>query len=207
MTILSTEVHEEDILRLEGVLFKVVGVNLHTGGGKSGAMVHAKLRNLDTGHVSERRFATTERLEKMDIQRVEVQFLYAEGENLVFMDQASYEQYTLRQTVIGPASRFIKEGTLLDLIMHDGKPISVDFPSVVELKVVSTGAGLRGQGDTTYKEATLENQMTVMVPQFIREGDVIHVNVETGEFMDRIREKTGPEKQVFKAEKPTVKKT
>ena len=196
MTALSTEIHAEDVVRLEGIFYKVVSVNLHAGGGKTGSMVHAKLRNLETGHIAEKRLATTERVDKIQVERMDAQFLYAEGENFVFMNQSNYEQLFLKQTVIGPAAKFLKEGVSLVLEMHDSKALAIDFPKSTEFKIISAGSGLKG--DATYKEATLENGVTVMVPQFVREGDVVRVNVATGEFMDRVREKTGHEKQVYK---------
>ncbi|MBI4063142.1 MAG: elongation factor P [Elusimicrobia bacterium] len=204
MTVLSTELREGDIVKVDGVNFKVVSANLHTGGGKTGAMVHAKLRSLDTGHAVEKRLATTERLEKLDTERVEVQFLYEEGENLVFMNNQTYDQLQLKSASIGAAKPFLKEGAGITIHLYQDKPIAVDFPQEAELKVTSTGAGLRG--DSTFKEAVLENGVTVMVPQFIKEGDRVRINVETKEFMDRVADKAGAAKQVYKPpEKPKTK--
>ncbi|MBI4369701.1 MAG: elongation factor P [Elusimicrobia bacterium] len=196
MTTPVTEVKTDDVVRLEGVLYKAVFMNLHAGAGKSGSMLHAKLRNLDNGHLIERRFNPTDRIEKMAIDRVKMQFLYEEGDNLVFMNQESYEQVSLKRAAIGAARAFLKEESVLPVQLHEGAPIAVEFPEEVELRVASTGEGLRG--DATFKEAVLENGLTILVPQFVREGDTIRVTVETQEYRDRIRERTGQEKQVFK---------
>ncbi|MBI2070476.1 MAG: elongation factor P [Elusimicrobia bacterium] len=205
MTVLSTELKESDVIRLDNALCKVVAVNIHTGGGKTGAMVHAKIRNLDSGQTVERRLSTTDRIEKIDVERIQVQYLYPDGDNLVFMNASNYEQLPLARVAVGAAAEFLKEGDSIAIEMFEGRPVGVDFPHVVEAKVASAGSGLRG--DTTYKEATLENGMTVMVPQFVREGDMVRIDIETKEFVDRVREKTQSHKTVFKpAEKPAVKK-
>lgn len=204
MTQPASELHARDVLSLEGGFYKVLSVNLHTGGGKSGAMVHARLRHLETGNISEKRFATTEKMETIPVEFVHMQFLYAQDEDMVFMNPASYEQYTLKKTAIGPGAIFLKEEDTIDVEMFEGKPLGVSLPETLILKVASTGEGLRG--DATFKEAVLDNGVTVMVPQFVREGDMVRLNVETREFVDRVREKSGPEKQTYKPTKQEPKK-
>lgn len=190
MTTLSTEIRENDVLRLENNLHKVIAANIHTGGGKTGAMVHLKLRHLATGHVTERRFATTEKVERLDIERLEMQYLYGDGDTLYFMNPANYEQLSLKKHSVGGAALFLKEESRVQVELYEGAPLAINFPIVVEVVVASTGAGLRGQGDSTYKEAVLDNGLTVLVPQFIKEGDAIRVEVETQRYLERVRKET-----------------
>lgn len=176
------------IVRLEKDFYKVLEAVLHSGGGKMGSMVHAKLRNLGTGHVAERRWAPDEKVDDVPVERAKMQFLYAEGDSCHFMNPETYDQMPIGKNTIGPAARFLKENDLIEVEFYEGKALSVHYPAVVEVSVASTGVGLR-QSDSTYKEADLENGMEILVPQFVETGDRIHVEVETGKYVDRVHEK------------------
>lgn len=190
----STDVRAGDVIRISGTLFKVQEINLHAGGGKSGSMVHAKLRQLGTGQLSEQRFATTDKLDKLEVERVPMEYLYHEGDEMVFMHPTSFEQCRLPKQAVGDAAVFIKEGTTISVELLDEKPIALDLPESAELTVKSTGTGAKG--DTAFKEAELENGITVKVPPFIKEGDTVRISIETREYMDRVHDKQ--EKAVFK---------
>ncbi len=187
MAVLVTEVRAGDVVRLEGALCKVLAMNMHMGSGRSGAMVHIKIRNLESGSTIEKRLATSDKLETLPTERIHMQYLYTENDLAYFMNPDTYEQISLKKQVIGGAGLFLKEEDKVSLEMFDGKPITVDFPAIVEARVASTGAGLRGQGDSSYKEATLDNGLTLMVPQFIKDGDIVRVEVETQKYVDRVR--------------------
>lgn len=177
------------VVRLENEFHKVVESITHSGGGKAGSMVHAKLRNLSTGHISERRFNPDEKLDDVPVTRARMQFLYREGDSFHFMNPETYDQIPIQKSVIGPAAAFLKENDEIEVEFHEEKPLSVLFPAAVELGVSSTGAGLRGRGDSPFKEAALENGLTVLVPQFIKEGDRIRVEVETGKYLERVTDR------------------
>ena len=113
-----------------------------------------------------------------------MQYLYADGGGYTFMNPETYDQVSIPRAVFGPAAPYLKENETLEIEFHQGRPISVKFPPVVELKVVSAGVGVKGSG--TMKEASLENGMPLLVPPFIQEGDLVRVEVETGRYLDRV---------------------
>ncbi len=177
-----------NVIRFEKELYKVVESLVHAGGGKAGSMVHAKLRNLTTGHVIERRLNPEDKIEDISVTRTKMQMLYRDGDNFCFMNPESYDQIIIPKHAVGPAAPFLKENDVCELEFYEDKPLSVLFPPVVELTVSSTGAGLRGS-DSTLKEAVLENGFTVMVPQFIEEGDRIRLDVETCKYLERVSDR------------------
>jgi len=176
------------VVRQKGEYFKVLESQVHQGGGKAGAMVHAKFRNLATGAVSEARFNPKDEVEALAVERTKMQFLFAEGDRFTFMHPETYDQVPVARSVIGPASRFFKENDVVEVESFEGRPLCVHYQDVVELSVSTTGAGIRGQTDSTYKEAVLENGVKLLVPQFIKEGDRVRVEVETGKYLDRARD-------------------
>ena len=188
--ILASELRPGDVVSLDKMNFKVIESLVHAGGGRAGSMVHAKLRNLQTGAVLERRFGADEKLDDLAVDRVRMQYLYAEGEALTVMNPETFDQVAIQKAVIGPAARFLKENDVIEIEFHEGKPLAVRFPPVMELKVASTGAGSGAKGDTTLKQAVLENGVELLVPHFIKEGDRVHVDVETGKYLDRVMEKS-----------------
>lgn len=187
-----------NVVRFGAEFFKVVESVTHSGGGKAGAMVHAKLRNLLTGHITERRLGTDDKVEDVALTRAKMQFLYKEGDAFNFMNPETYDQVPIPKNAIGPAAAFFKENDVMEVEFFEEKPLSILYPPAVELKVSTTGTGLRGQSDSTFKEATLENGLEVLVPQFIKEGDRIRVDVETGKYLERMmdREQKGAKFEV-----------
>lgn len=192
------------VIRLDNAFHKVVESVVHQGGGKSGSMVHTKLRDLSTGHVTERRFATDDKVEDIPLTRLKMQYLYKEGELYTLMNPETYDQVPVSGHAIGPAAAFLKENDVVEVEFYEEKPLSVLYPPTVDLKVASTGAGIRGQTDSTLKEAELENGLKVLVPQFVKEGDHVRVDVETGKYLERVmdREEKG---QKFTVSAPAKK--
>ena len=175
------------VVSFDKEFFKVTEAVTHSGGGKAGSMVHFKLRNLSTGHVSERRFNPDDKIEEIDVSRVKMQLLYREGDAFHFMNPETYEQIHIAKNVVGPAAVFLKENDEYELEFYEEKPLSLLYPPVVELRVASAGAGLKGEA--TFKEASLENGLTVLVPHFIKENDLVRIDVETGKYLDRVSER------------------
>ncbi len=185
----ASEIRTGAVIRLDKELHKTVEAKVHAGGGRTGTMVHMKLRNLSTGSVTERRFGPLEKIEELSPDKAKMQFLYSQGDSFTFMNQQTYDQVEIPRKTIGPAASFLKENDELDVEFYEGKPLSVQYHDIVELKVKTTGAGIRGQSDSTFKEAELENGFKLLIPQFINEGDVIRVEVETGKYFARVTEK------------------
>jgi elongation factor P len=186
---LASSIRSGALLRVDGDLYKVIESVLHAGGGKAGSMVHAKLRSLSTGHIQERRWAPDDKVEDVAVETVKMQFLYSGGDQFTFMNPETYDQIPIGRTTIGPAADFLKENDVLEVEFSGDKPVSVHYPDMVTLRVASTGAGIRGQTDSTFKEATLENGIMILVPQFIEVGDLIEVVVQEKKYFKRVQEK------------------
>ncbi|MDP9381108.1 MAG: elongation factor P [Chloroflexota bacterium] len=159
----------------------------HVKMGRGSAFVRVQMRNLRTGATTERTFQAGSRFEQARLERRTVQYLYQDGDNYVFMDTETYEQPTLSAQLLGDAVRYLKEGMNIDLLLYGDEPIDVEIPTSVELRVERSDPGLRG--DTAAgasKPATLETGMTVQVPLFVNEGDVIRVDTRTGAYIERV---------------------
>ena len=156
--------------------------------GRGGAKVVAKFKNLETGATVERTFNSWEKLEDIYVETRELQYLYPEGEEMVFMDLETYKQFVVpRSRVVG--AEFFKEGMTALGDMYEGQPIKVTPPTVVELKVVDTHPGVRG--DTVSggsKPATLETGAVITVPLFIQIGEKIRVDTISGKYLSRCKE-------------------
>jgi elongation factor P len=156
--------------------------------GKGQAFTRTKLRNMLTGTMLERTFKTGEKFEKADIEERQQQFLYPEGDKFVFMDTKSYDQLYLSADQLGEASMFIQDGMMVDVMFWNERPIGVTPPTFVELKIVETEPGFKGDTSTnTLKPAKLETGGTVPVPLFVNEGDVIKIDTRTYEYVERVK--------------------
>lgn len=154
---------------------------------QSKANMQCKLRNLKTGAVIAKNFQGSEKIEEAEVGFRRVQFLYSNGEAFTFMDLDSYDQFDLQADVIGDASGYLVDGCELDALMFEGLPIGIKLKATVELKVVETIPGVKGDTATGgTKPAKLESGITVSVPLFINEGDKVKVNTETGLYMTRV---------------------
>ena len=151
-------------------------------------VMRTKLKHLVSGKVLEISFKPGDRVESADLARKKVNFLYHNHEGAHFMDNESYEQFALGDDVLGEQVRFLKEGLEVQVLIFNDQPITAELPPKIEYTVTSTPPGVRGdsaQGRVT-KEATCENGLIVKVPLFVKEGDVIRVNTETGEYVERV---------------------
>ena len=156
--------------------------------GKGQAFNRVKLRNLKTGRVLERTFKSGESLPAADVVEMELQYLYNDGEFWHFMDPSSFEQHAADNKVIGDTDKWLKEQDTCTIVMYNGTPLSIEPPTFVELKIVETDPGLKG--DTASggsKPAKLETGATVRVPLFVDEGEVIKVDTRTGEYVSRVK--------------------
>lgn len=172
-------------VELDGEVWMVLEF-LHVKPGKGSAFVRTKLRNVKTGSVMERTFRAGEKLPRAHVDRREMQYLYGGGDEYVFMDMDSYEQVPLRKEQIGESIKFLKDNMTVTVLIYQGEFIGIDLPNSVELKVVETEPGVRGDtaaGGT--KPARLETGLVVQVPLFIEEGDVLRVDTRTGQYIER----------------------
>jgi elongation factor P len=158
----------------------------HHKPGKGGAMMRTKIRHLRTGSTIERTFKSGEKFVEVDVERRKKQFLYADTDSFHFMDVKTYDQIQLQKSVIGNSALYLKENMEVDAIYLDGEFLNIELPINVELKVVQTVPGVKGDTvSSTMKPATLETGAEVQVPLFIKEGDSIKIDTRTGEYIER----------------------
>jgi elongation factor P len=154
--------------------------------GKGGAFVRTKLKNVRTGAVVEKTFRADERVEQAIVDKREMQLLYRDGSDYVFMDVTSYDQLHVSPASLGDASQFVKEGDNAVLQMYAGEIVGVDLPAAVELTVAETEPGVQGDRVSgARKPATLETGLVVQVPLFVNPGERIKVDTRTGEYITR----------------------
>ncbi len=166
-------------------LFSVVEFQ-HVKPGKGGAFVRTKLKNVRSGAVIERTYRADEKLEQAIIEKRDMQFLYRDGADFVFMDTTSYEQMTAAPDSLGNAPNYLKEGDEANLQMYNGEIVGVDLPAAVELAVTETEPGIQGDRVSgARKPATLQTGWVVQVPLFVNTGDMIKVDTRSGEYLTR----------------------
>lgn len=184
----ASELKSGMAVRLEGVLYKVIGADYHAGGGKMAGVTHAKLRNLETGTMREWRFRADEVVHPVEPERQTMQFLYADERMGYFMHPDTFDQVAVEKGRLGPAIHYLREGMGVPVEFFEGKPVSIAFPDSVEVRIQETGAPVHGQGiSNVWKEARLENGLTILVPPFIAPGEMVRVNVESGAYLERAK--------------------
>ena len=158
----------------------------HVKPGKGAAFVRAKMRNMSTGAVVERTFNAGERMPKARIERRTMQYLYESDGMYVFMDNETYDQTELSKETLGTALNFLQENMDVKLMTYEGRVLGVDLPNTVELTVVETEPGIKGDTATGgSKNATMNTGYVVKVPLFINEGDVLAIDTRTGDYISR----------------------
>ena len=174
-------------LEMDNGIWTIVSF-LHVKPGKGAAFVRTKLKNIVTGAVIERTFNPTDKFPKAMIETKEMQYLYADGDMYYFMDTETYDQLALTHEQVADAIPFVKENTNVTVRFFKGAPFSVAAPNFVELTVVNTEPGFKGDtAANTTKPATLETGITLQVPLFIENGDVLKIDTrEGGEYLGRV---------------------
>jgi elongation factor P len=173
-------------VELDGEPFTMIYFQ-HVKPGKGGAFVRTKIKNLKTGRVLDRTFRSGEKLEEADVVERKMQYLYQDGEDLVFMDTETFEQIPFSAAQVGDARKWLKENLDIEVLFWRGQPINIEIPSFVEYTITRCDPGLKGdtaQGAT--KPATLETGAVVQVPLFVKEGERIRVDTRSGEYFERV---------------------
>ncbi len=176
------------IIRFKGDPYVMVEFQ-HVKPGKGGAFVRTTLKNLKTGRVLENTFRSGESVEVIRVERRKYQYLYKEAENLVLMDNETYEQLYVQENLIGDGTLYLKEGEEVELLLDDKEQIiSAEIPIFVYLKVTETEPGFKGDtASNTLKPAKVETGANVNVPLFINEGDVLKIDTRSGEYVERVK--------------------
>ncbi len=184
-TVSTNDLNNGMTLNLPEGLFKVVDFQ-HVKPGKGGAFVRTKLKNVRNGAVVDRTYRADEKLEQAIIEKREMQFLYRDGEDYVFMDNSTYDQSHLSPLVLGEATQYLKESDNAVIQRYRDEVVGVDLPASVELVVTQTEPGLQGDRVSgARKPATLETGHVLQVPLFVNQGDRIKVDTRSGDYITR----------------------
>ncbi len=185
MKINAVEIRPGNILEYEGGIWRAVKI-AHTQPGKGGAYMQVELKNLIDGRKTNIRFRSAESVEKVRLETTDFQYLYAEGDGLVFMDKENYEQVTLDRSILGDAAAFLQDGMDVVMELWEERAISVQLPDQVVATIVEADAVVKGQtASSSYKPAVLDNGVRVMVPPHIGAGTKIVVDVYAQEYVKR----------------------
>lgn len=172
-------------IEVEGIPYEIVEFQ-HFKPGKGGAMVRTKLRNILTGRIQDITFRSGEKVERPDLETRDMQFLYRDGAELVFMDLTTYEQLNLNSEHTGGKEGFLKDGQQCKVLLYQGKPLDIDIPASLVLEVTDTEPGVKGDTvSNVTKPATLETGLIVQVPIFVNTGDKIKVDTRSKEYLGR----------------------
>jgi elongation factor P len=174
-------------IRFEGQPYKVIAADYHPGQGKMGGVTHARLRNLNTGTLWEHSFRSELKIEEIPVDKRPMDFLYADGGMCHFMDPATYEQSAIPADLLGEQEALLQPDMRLAIEFIEGRAVAVQFPDTLEVRVADTAPPVHGQTDGNWKAAELDNGIEIMVPQFIKSGDRIRLDVAQMKYMDRAK--------------------
>ncbi|MDP0489677.1 MAG: elongation factor P [Verrucomicrobiota bacterium JB023] len=185
MAIVATNLKKGQCIKYEGDRGVVLGLE-HRTPGKGNALIAATIRSFNNGNKKTIRFASSEKVEVIETDRQKLEFSYADPSGYNFMDLTTYETVTFPESLVGDAKNFMKEGQEVEVLFLEGSAVSIDLPSTVELKVTESSEGIKGDtANNPTKPATLETGITVQVPLFVKEGDVLKVSSEDGSYLGR----------------------
>ena len=187
MAISMSELKKGLKIDLEGIPYKITDYQ-HVKPGKGAAFVRCKIRNLLNTKVIDKTFHAGDKCEKPDLATKSMQYLYDDGELFQFMDNDTYEQIGLSEEQVGDSEKWIIEGMSVDVLFFNGDAISIEPKAVVELKVVETDPGLRGNTATNAtKSAKMETGLEIKVPLFINKGDILKIDTKSGDYSERVK--------------------
>ena len=183
----ATQLRRGKIIKIDDELYKVLETT-HVTPGKGQALMQTKLRRLKDQTLHDYRFRSKDKVEQAYLEEIEMEYLYAEGENYIFMNLENYEQLKLDEETIGSAVNYLIPNVVFTIEMYEGKPVGINPPLTIELKVVKTAPFLKGATQTaSNKPATLETGITLNVPQFISEGDIIRIDTRDDKYLERVK--------------------
>lgn len=186
MKISAGNLKKGDFISYQGAIWQVQKAEFYSPG-KGAALMKTKIKNLMSGKNIEVTFKSNEQTETVNVESIEMQYLYKDNISLYFMDERTFNQYPVSLTAVGETANFLKEGTKVFVYLHDDKALTIRPPLSVKLKVVETEDAVKGDTVTGAKKpAKLETGATIMVPLFIKPGETVIVNPETGEYTGRV---------------------
>lgn len=187
MSLSITDLKKNVLFVLEGEPYRVVDYNQKVMG-RGGSIVNVRIKNVINGKVLEKTFKGNEQLDTADVTNQNVQYLYNDGSTFFLMNEETFEQFEINADLMGDGAGYIKEGDKVQLQFFDGRPINVELPKNVPLEVTYTENAVKGDTSSSItKEATLETGITIKVPAFIKQGDLISVDTATGAYRERVK--------------------
>lgn len=185
--VLATQLRAGMAIRFEDRLYRVLAADYHPGQGRMTGQSHARLRNLSTGTLWEHSFRSEMKLEDIPIEKQGLEFLYADTDHCCFMNPETFDQVEVPLPLLGPQAAFLESGMKLAVEFVEGRPVNVVLPDILEMAIADTAPAAHQQQDTNFKPAILSNGVEVMVPQFVKPGDIIRVDVQSMKYVDRVR--------------------
>lgn len=183
--VIASELKEGTVVRIDERIYRVLEVESKAGAAKLGGVVKTKLTDVRSGRMWEPHFRPQERLEDVELERRVMEFLFREDDTCTFMNPDTFEQIEIPTAIVGPAAQFLQAGIELPVEFFAEEPISVVSPTVAEARVKRTAPPAHSPQDSAWKQATLENGLSIQVPLFIGPGEVVRVEVRTGRYIER----------------------
>lgn len=184
--IIACELSEGSVVRVESRIYKVLEVESKAGAAKMSGVVRTKLVDMKSGRLWEPHFRPQERVEIVQLERRNLEFLYSDGELCIFMRPDTFDQISVPNVVIGPAAKFLQPGQELPVEFFGEEAIRAIAPSSASARISVTAPPARSQHDSNWKNATLDNGLRIRVPLFIGPGEVVRVDVNTGHYLERV---------------------
>jgi len=185
--VIASQLRAGMAVRFEGQVYKVLAAEHHLGQGKMGGAAHTRLKNLSTGTLREINFRAELKLEEVETRKVPMDFLYADADECTFMNPETFDQISIPVSLMGPQSALLQTDMRVAVDFVEGQPVGVVFPEVLEVRIGETAPPSHAQVDSVWKPARLESGVEVMVPQFIKNGDLIRLDVANMKYMDRAK--------------------
>ncbi|MGB9621220.1 MAG: hypothetical protein ACP5PT_07890 [Brevinematia bacterium] len=179
------DIHKGDFIKLDSKVCKVLEVDKKSGGGQFGSIVHVKYIDLSSGHIYDKRLNPNDKVEIADVNIVKCIFSYKDQDTLYFLDENTYETYEINEKVLGKFASFIKENEEFEIVVYEGRAISINKPEKIKVNVIQTGDVTSGTDKSVWKPAMIEGNLEIMVPGFIKTGDTIFIDTEKYEYLGR----------------------
>lgn len=183
----TSDIRKNLKIEIDGTPFIVVDFQF-VKPGKGVAFTRTRIKNMETGAVIDRTFRTGDKIDRPDMEELEMEYLFDDGEQACFMDTTTYEQLYIEHERLGDTRLLLKENTRVNVLTHGGRPLSVDLPNFVELAVTQSDPGVKGDtASGASKPATLETGAVVQVPLFVNEGDLLRIDTRTCQYVERVK--------------------
>lgn len=183
----ATQIRKGMVIKVEGKIYKVLEA-VHVTPGKGQALMQTKLRSLKDQTLLDYRFRSKDKVEQAFLEKMEVGYLYQSGDEYIFMNLENYEQIKVTSEIIGDGVNYLIPNAVFSVEMHEGKPVGIEPPLTIDLEVVKTAPFLKGATQSaSSKPAVLETGITINVPQFIKEGDIIRIDTREDKYLERIK--------------------